>query len=227
VSAPRGALLYRPFNGWGLDVSIHGAVNWSQLMTGSGGSQGFPSMAARMASSAVMPWAAAVSRAWNAELRANASAKAGQGDLMALASFGPTAQNPSQGAVGSANYYAFRHWHPGVQPQRHRRVPQVIRASAERRPALGRGEGLLAVLGRHLAVGRVLEDAAARRRASYGSWLSQEAGAGFAGSAARRYSALMRWASSSWSSRMTMRQAASTGVPWSTSSRARAAMRSW
>ncbi len=46
-------------------------------------------------------------------------------------------------------------------------------------------------------------------------------------SAARRYSALMRWASSSWSSRMMMRQAASMGVPWSTSSRARAAMRSW
>ena len=45
--------------------------------------------------------------------------------------------------------------------------------------------------------------------------------------AARRYSALMRWASSSWSSRMMMRQAASMGVPWSTSSLARAAMRSW
>ena len=45
--------------------------------------------------------------------------------------------------------------------------------------------------------------------------------------AGRRCSALMRWASSSWSSRMTMRQAASMGVPWSTISRARAAMRSW
>ena len=56
---------------------------------------------------------------------------------------------------------------------------------------------------------------------------SQGAAGGFADSAARRYSALMRWASSSWSSRMTMRQAASMGVPWSTSSRARAAMRSW
>jgi hypothetical protein len=43
----------------------------------------------------------------------------------------------------------------------------------------------------------------------------------------QRSSSLMRRASSSWSSRMTMRQAASTGVPWSTSSRARAAMRSW
>lgn len=42
-----------------------------------------------------------------------------------------------------------------------------------------------------------------------------------------RSCSLMRWASSSWSSRMTMRQAASMGVPWSTSSRARAAMRSW
>jgi hypothetical protein len=44
-------------------VSIHGgAVNWYQLTAGSGGSQGFPSMAVRMASSAVMPWAAAESR---------------------------------------------------------------------------------------------------------------------------------------------------------------------
>ena len=78
-----------------------------------------------------------------------------------------------------------------------------------------------------LAVGRVLEDAAGKLRASCGSGPSQEAGAGFSDSAVRRYSALMRRASSSWSSRMTMRQAASTGVPWSTSSRARAAMRSW
>ncbi len=39
--------------------------------------------------------------------------------------------------------------------------------------------------------------------------------------------ALMRWASASWSSRMMMRQAASSGLPWSTSSRARAASRSW
>ena len=44
-------------------VSIHGgAVNWCQFTVGSGGSQGFPSMAVRMASSAVMPWAAAESR---------------------------------------------------------------------------------------------------------------------------------------------------------------------
>jgi hypothetical protein len=66
----------------------------------------------------------------------------------------------------------------------------------------------------------------AKLRASYGSWPSQDAADGFSDSAAR-YSALMRRASSSWSSRMTMRQAASMGVPWSTSSRARAAMRSW
>ena len=39
-----------------------GAVHWRQLMAGSGGSQGFPAMALLMASSAVMPWAAAVSR---------------------------------------------------------------------------------------------------------------------------------------------------------------------
>ena len=39
-----------------------GAGNWSQLMAGSGGSQGLPSSALRMASGAVMPWAAAVSR---------------------------------------------------------------------------------------------------------------------------------------------------------------------
>ena len=44
-------------------VSIHGgAVNWCQFRAGSGGSQGLPSMAARMASRAVMPWAAAESR---------------------------------------------------------------------------------------------------------------------------------------------------------------------
>jgi len=43
-------------------VHSRGAVNWCQLAVGSGGSQGFPSMAVRMASSVVMPWAAAVSR---------------------------------------------------------------------------------------------------------------------------------------------------------------------
>jgi endo-beta-N-acetylglucosaminidase D len=49
-------------------------------------------------------------RAWNADLRANAGARAGQGDIMALASFAPTAGNPSQGAVDSAGYYAFGYW---------------------------------------------------------------------------------------------------------------------
>jgi hypothetical protein len=43
-------------------VHSRGAVSWCQLMAASGGSQGFPSVAARMASSAVVPWAAAVSR---------------------------------------------------------------------------------------------------------------------------------------------------------------------
>jgi hypothetical protein len=39
-------------------VHSPGAGNWSQLMAGNGGSQGLPSSALRMASSAVMPWAA-------------------------------------------------------------------------------------------------------------------------------------------------------------------------
>ncbi|MGY3685066.1 hypothetical protein ACVWXU_008689 [Streptomyces sp. TE33382] len=56
---------------------------------------------------------------------------------------------------------------------------------------------------------------------------SRAAASGYGFEVPRRYSALIRWASSSWSSRMTMRQADSIGVPWSTSSRARAAMRSW
>ena len=43
----------------------------------------------------------------------------------------------------------------------------------------------------------------------------------------RRSCSLMRRASSIWSSRMMMRQAASMGVPWSTRSRARMAIRSW
>lgn len=41
-------------------VHSQGAGNWRQLMAGSGGSQGLAAMA--MASSAVMPWAAAESR---------------------------------------------------------------------------------------------------------------------------------------------------------------------
>jgi len=44
-------------------VSIHGAPRLGvQLTAGSGGSQGFPSMTARTASSAAVPWAAAESR---------------------------------------------------------------------------------------------------------------------------------------------------------------------
>jgi len=44
-------------------VSIHGVLRaWLYLIAGSGGSQGFPSMAARMASIALTPWAAAESR---------------------------------------------------------------------------------------------------------------------------------------------------------------------
>ena len=74
-----------------------------------------------------------------------------------------------------------------------------------------------------LAGPRVAPIGRCRRRAD-----SPQSEAGGASDAVlRRYSALMRWASSSWSSRMMMRQAASMGVPWSTSSRARAAMRSW
>jgi hypothetical protein len=43
-------------------VHSRGAVNWCQLTAGSGGSQAFPPVASRMASSAVIPWAAAESR---------------------------------------------------------------------------------------------------------------------------------------------------------------------
>jgi DDE superfamily endonuclease len=43
-------------------VHSRGAGNWCQLMAGSGGSQGFPSMTARTASSAAVPWVAAESR---------------------------------------------------------------------------------------------------------------------------------------------------------------------
>ena len=45
-----------------LGVHSRGAVNWCQARAGSGGSQGFPAMALLMASSVVMPWAAAESR---------------------------------------------------------------------------------------------------------------------------------------------------------------------
>jgi len=43
-------------------VHSRGVVNWRQAAAGSGGSQGFPESALRMASRAVMPWAAAESR---------------------------------------------------------------------------------------------------------------------------------------------------------------------
>ena len=43
-------------------VHSPGAVKWCQARAGCGGSQGFPAMALLMASSAVIPWAAAVSR---------------------------------------------------------------------------------------------------------------------------------------------------------------------
>ena len=43
-------------------VHSRGAGNWSQLMAGSGGSQGLPASAPAMASSAVMPWTAVVLR---------------------------------------------------------------------------------------------------------------------------------------------------------------------
>jgi len=59
---------------------------------------------------------------------------------------------------GPAGHLGRRH--PGVQPQRDGGVAQVVGAVAERRPALGRGESLLAGLAPHGAVGRVLDDAA-------------------------------------------------------------------
>jgi hypothetical protein len=46
---------------WWVSI-LGGAVNWCQRTAGSGGSQGFPVSASRMASSAVMPWVAAESR---------------------------------------------------------------------------------------------------------------------------------------------------------------------
>ncbi|MDN3358535.1 hypothetical protein, partial [Actinomadura sp. DC4] len=48
-------------------------------------------------------------RVWNADLRANTGARADQGDIMALASFGATARNPSQGGT-VASYYAYGYW---------------------------------------------------------------------------------------------------------------------
>ncbi len=80
----------------------------------------------------------------------------------------------------------------------------------------GRAVTLLPPAGRGVPVGGQAHAAAA-----------QAVGGEVAEPAARRYSALIFCASSSWSSRTMIRQAASIGVPWSTSSRARAAMRSW
>ena len=48
--------------------------------------------------------------------------------------------------------------HPGVQPQRRRRVPQVIRVAAEQRPVLDGGEGVLTGFGPELVVAGVLQD---------------------------------------------------------------------
>ena len=50
--------------------------------------------------------------------------------------------------------------HSGVQPQRHRRVPQVVGKPAERGVLLGGREGLLAGLVPDLVVAGVLQDAA-------------------------------------------------------------------
>ncbi|MEU3749332.1 MULTISPECIES: endo-beta-N-acetylglucosaminidase [Streptomyces] len=42
-------------------------------------------------------------------LKANANARAGEGKVVSLVSFGPTSDNPSQGS-DSPNHYAFGHW---------------------------------------------------------------------------------------------------------------------
>ncbi|MFI9295564.1 endo-beta-N-acetylglucosaminidase [Streptomyces gardneri] len=42
-------------------------------------------------------------------LKANANARAGEGKVVSLVSFGPTSNNPSQGS-SSPNHYAFGHW---------------------------------------------------------------------------------------------------------------------
>ncbi|HCU49953.1 MAG TPA: glycoside hydrolase, partial [Micromonosporaceae bacterium] len=48
-------------------------------------------------------------RTTNATLKANANARAGEGKVASLVSFGPTSANPSQGALDT-NYYAFGYW---------------------------------------------------------------------------------------------------------------------
>jgi cobalamin biosynthesis protein CobD/CbiB len=62
VSPPPGIAFVIWVLVWACSVSIHGAVDLCQAISGSGGSQGFPVRAPRMASSAVVPWAAAESR---------------------------------------------------------------------------------------------------------------------------------------------------------------------
>ncbi|NUT09120.1 MAG: glycoside hydrolase, partial [Nonomuraea sp.] len=42
-------------------------------------------------------------------LKANANARAGEGRIASLVSFGPTSNNPSQGSP-DPSYYAFGHW---------------------------------------------------------------------------------------------------------------------
>lgn len=48
-------------------------------------------------------------RSTNATLKANANARAGEGKVASLVSFGPTSANPSQGSLDT-NYYAFGYW---------------------------------------------------------------------------------------------------------------------
>ncbi|MFI5530421.1 discoidin domain-containing protein [Kitasatospora sp. NPDC051853] len=43
------------------------------------------------------------------QLKANPNARAGEGKVVSLVSFGPTSNNPSQGSA-TTNYYAFSHW---------------------------------------------------------------------------------------------------------------------
>jgi hypothetical protein len=54
--------------------------------------------------------------------------------------------------------------HPGVEPQRHRRVLQVIRAAAQRRPALRFGEGS-SLFGRYRSLSRSMTASEGRRAA--------------------------------------------------------------
>lgn len=49
------------------------------------------------------------SRSLNPQLKANANARANEGRVVSLVSFGPTSNNPSQGSL-DPNYYAFGYW---------------------------------------------------------------------------------------------------------------------